>query len=92
MITATIKIDKLAYKGEDLDKTYESTQGVGGGGWHPVGHHHLDMLIIEKGEPKRLYGVRGIKSELDKILQRVTEGNIQPKKIVIEFSVEQDDE
>lgn len=84
MITSRIYIDGLAYKGESADKTYKTN--IGADGWHIPNQVEINVLIIEDGEPKEIQGIRNLKSEIERIMKRIQDKQIDVNKITIELT------
>lgn len=84
-----IYIDGLAYKGEDPDREYSTNGGDLGKSFHNYNSYDaLNELLIEPGEPKKIWGDRGVKSELERILRRIKDKRISPSQIVINVAEE----
>jgi hypothetical protein len=83
MCTYTIHVDGNPYQGEDPEATYPAN--IGGGGWHVPNHHALNALRLGKaGEPaKRIVSNRGLQTEMERIIRRITDGKIDCETITI---------
>ena len=83
MKQARIYVDGLAYQGEDLERDEARQPGLVNG----FSSHNLGALSALKfgDEAVVVSGQINIKSHLDRILTRVRNGTLDPKRIVIEF-------
>lgn len=79
-----IHVDGRPYLGEDPDRTIPAN--VGGEGWQVSNHQAVNELVFgEKGQdPKVITGERGLRSEVDRIVTRITLGALDCKRIEIE--------
>lgn len=82
--TYNIYIDERPYMGEDPNNTYS------GGDCHSNQSFHTHRVTLNKllignksDTPKVIYGTRGIKNELERIIRRVDDGLIDVNKIVV---------
>ena len=78
-----IRIDGLAYCGEDIDNTTRADYG--GDGWHVKNNEQISALLIGGESPTIIDGNINLKSHIDRIIRRIKLGHINPKKIEIDL-------
>ena len=85
MDSAKIIIDGKYFAGEDLER--EVPSDYGGKGWHVSNHRLVNPLVFtdDPNKAKQIVSKTNIKSTVAKILERVSNGEINPKEIRILF-------
>lgn len=84
MIAARIYVNGLGYCGENPDEDYVAN--VGADGWHVPNVGSLNVLEFSENNVKIITGNRLLRSEIDKILRRLSDGvlDVDEIRIVIE--------
>ena len=85
MIKARLKLNGAYYVGEHPDITIK-VESKGMTNWHNYQGKEVNELLFSQDpkEAKELYGMSGIKSELNKILDRVCDDLLILQKLEIE--------
>lgn len=78
-----IWFDERAYGGIDPDG--EEPANYGGSGWHQHNYGARDVLLIGGDQPYRIGGEVNLLSHLQRITERLRDGTITAKRIVIEI-------